>query len=344
MLDEKLDKKMFRPDVKKMETRMSCAAIEACKAKKLYGALRALWRSSNVNGADARITHLKSFVAPSPKRDEVEGEGETERPDESHPAVVPLAPLRDASESDDVGSGGESDDEDVSTREEPCEIEPSQPSPNDSSESGDHRDSPTLELGSPDSDREQLEPCALVADGDGVYSPKSSFSVESSDSEPKDSQVPGAGWMGKAMMASRFLEKEEKAKQEREEEITKFLGYVRQGLNFSSLGNDDDVNGCWGDYSAYCYGALKQYGQSVIPKLSDMDFFRKWLHNFKSGCAQDWFDVKSKYLFNTCLFCICFKFISFRTASHKLIFSLLRRSIALKLMMMMMLAMRINLR
>lgn len=127
MLDEKLDKKMFRPDVKKMETRMSCAAIEACKAKKLYGALRALWRSSNVNGADARITHLKSFVAPSPKRDEVEGEGETERPDESHPAVVPLAPLRDASESDDVGSGGESDDEDVSTREEPCEIEPSQP-------------------------------------------------------------------------------------------------------------------------------------------------------------------------------------------------------------------------
>ena len=308
MLDAKLEKKMFRPDVKKRESRMSCASIEACKAKKLYGALRSLWRSSNVNGADDRITHLKSFVAPSPNRGEVDTVADEREP--GH-AIVPLG--------DD-----ESDSEDEPSRPEPSQPEPSPTSPNDSNESGDHLDSPTLELGA-ESDRDNLEPAALVAGGDGVVvSPKSPLSVDSSDSSPQDSQVPGAGWMGKAMVASRFLEREEKAKQEKENEFAQFLAYVRQGLDFSSLGNDDDVNGCWDDYSDYCYGVLKHYGEPIIPKLSDIDFFRKWLHNFKSGCAQDWFEVKSKYLFIMDRFAIiCFKFISFRTASHNLIFTLL---------------------
>ena len=66
LLDKLLGKKILKGDAKLKQSKMTLAAMEACKAKRLLGALRALWRSSATNGQDGNITHLKSFLRTSP--------------------------------------------------------------------------------------------------------------------------------------------------------------------------------------------------------------------------------------------------------------------------------------
>ena len=72
-----MKKKVFKPDYKKKESRMSLASNEAVVMKRLISALRALWRSTQNKGLDSRITDLKSYLCPSPP---AERQGSTAAP------------------------------------------------------------------------------------------------------------------------------------------------------------------------------------------------------------------------------------------------------------------------
>lgn len=288
---------MFRPDPKKRETRMSCAAIEACKAKKLYGALRALWRSASCKGADDRITHLKSLVAPSPTR--------PLRPTDVVNEQSEMVPADDNDDENEMGDHSSSDEGD----EVPVPPLPAPPVLGDIDSDSDHLNSPTLELGTPSPegvdgegvdgasspegvDELGLEECEV----EGSQKLDDPLPVHSSPSPPpspasselRDSQVPGAGWMGRAMIAARSLEREEKEKAKMEEEVKRYLDCIWEALNLPSYSRheDDDVEGCWEGYKAYCKMALKTYGHSVLEKLCNIDFFAKWLDNF-TGLDKD---------------------------------------------------------
>ena len=63
-----LNKKLFKPDLKKDENRQDMAGREGVKAKKMLGALRYLWRSSQDGAHDSRVRDLKSFLRPSPRK------------------------------------------------------------------------------------------------------------------------------------------------------------------------------------------------------------------------------------------------------------------------------------
>ena len=67
-LDYQLHRKVFHPSVQRNETRAQLAANEGVKAKRCMQSLRTLWRSSKSRGHDDRVTHLKSFLMPSPQR------------------------------------------------------------------------------------------------------------------------------------------------------------------------------------------------------------------------------------------------------------------------------------
>ena len=91
MVDKLLKFKLLKPVKQEGQTRMSLAAVEALKSKRLMGALRALWRSSKDQGFNSRVTELKSYLRPSPvpqrgaPRDESSSDGsDGEHADEGH--------------------------------------------------------------------------------------------------------------------------------------------------------------------------------------------------------------------------------------------------------------------
>eukprot|EP00435_Cladocopium_sp_Y103_P005259 s130_g1.t1 len=103
--DQQLQKKVFRPTKDPEMTRMSLAACEGVKAKRLIGSLRALWRSSKMKGHNQRVTHLKSFLRESPERQRPAPVVQ-DAPDP--PAAVSDHEVSDEGPADDDGSSGES--------------------------------------------------------------------------------------------------------------------------------------------------------------------------------------------------------------------------------------------
>ncbi len=71
-LDLLLGKKLFKPPRQEKGnppvTRSDMAASEGVKGKRLYGALRFLWRSSPFGGHDPRIVDLKQYIQASPRK------------------------------------------------------------------------------------------------------------------------------------------------------------------------------------------------------------------------------------------------------------------------------------
>lgn len=277
MLDERLGRKVFRPKAAKAAreakaeeaggeeakkavqnlAREDLAAIESVKAKKLLGALRTLWRSSAANGQDDKITHLKSFIMPSPARKQHDdNEPEESAHDESPSPVLPDedSPRSEASvESDDEVSGGE--------------MVPRSPAATES----DHVDSPTL----------ALSPNCQPPSPQGS-SHQEIVAVDDNSENERDSQVPGAGWMGRAMMNARTLEWEERIYEERRNHINKFVGYAVEGLELhAGIPNApmsiEEVQPHLEKYKEYCFKAFDDYGDDVLQKLGDLEFFEKWL-------------------------------------------------------------------
>ncbi|CAJ1359761.1 unnamed protein product, partial [Effrenium voratum] len=77
-MDEKCDFKLVPPTAK--ESRLDVAASQGCKLKRLFQALRALWRSS-ATGNHPRVTELKSYLvasatSPQKPKEPAEQEGE----------------------------------------------------------------------------------------------------------------------------------------------------------------------------------------------------------------------------------------------------------------------------
>lgn len=279
MLDARLGKKVFKPKAAKAAreamadetgdqvakaavqnlSREDLAAIESVKAKKLLGALRTLWRSSTNKGQDDKITHLKSFIMPSPARKQLD---DSEPEDESPPPPV----LRDedsprSTASVESADEGEYDDEGLDGV--PV---PRSPSGTES----DHVNSPTLDL----------SPSCQPPSPNG--SSREVVAVDDDSENEKDSQVPGAGWMGRAMMNSRHLEWEERIMEERRNHINKFVQYAVEGLEMHACIPNapmsfEEVKPHLENYKAYCYKAFDDYGDDILQKLGDLDFFEKWM-------------------------------------------------------------------
>ena len=264
------------------------AAVEACKAKRLLGALRALWRSSAGRGQDDNITHLKSFLVSSPLQ---------------HRSIpAPPAPPTD----DD--SAGESDDDDGSHdsgddgHEDGGAVVHAENGSHDSGSDDDHGEDGSHHHGddglvgcsqnSSDSTVATLDASTLALGSPSPPSPpvlKDESDSESEMSEDlRDSQIPGAGWMGQAMMASRHLEKEEKEKAKLEDRLKKLVSSVKAGLRWQ-VSNSEYLDGSQlEDYAEWCYEAFKEYGENVFGKLCDIDFFKRWAWEQKRGAVQDW--------------------------------------------------------
>ena len=117
--DRQMQANVFKPDRSKLkESKMSLASNEAVIMKKLVGALRSLWRSSQEKGCDEKVTELKGYVLPSPLRraQQPEGEAEISEHEEGGAVALPDAELGEGEEEDlESGAGSpELDGEPVS--------------------------------------------------------------------------------------------------------------------------------------------------------------------------------------------------------------------------------------
>ena len=281
LLDKRMGKTLFRPSKELNETRMGLAAVEAVKAKRLLGALRSLWRSSPGHGQDTRITHLKSYLVQSPNR----RAGRPALPD----AGAAAAPAEQGDESevenedDQNGQNGgdESGGDEPGDGESEVEMVGPSPTSDNGSEDGDGSSSelraPTL----------RLDDCRDPSPPNQMVEACSSGSESSDDSSPKDSQVPGAGWMGKSMMNARYLEREEKEQADLEQRLAHLLGVIQESLE-RQLGNDHTLDGTlWYQYEKWCYEAMKDHGEHAFDKLSQLEFFQRWVREQKAAPAED---------------------------------------------------------
>ena len=292
MLDRKLDKKALKPDLKRNETKMSLAAAEAVKAKRLLGALRSLWRSSAIKGQDGHITHLKSFLVSSPQQ---------RRNVDPSPLAPP--PVDDENCSDDEGSADDRDHDGV--------------------DGGDRSTASYSDSDDPNSDDDTAAPCAPLAPADpagteevecsqatsidssgacsvgtldastlhlGTPTPPPIVKDSDSDSENfRDSQVPGAGWMGQAMIASRYLEKEEKERMETHQHLTSLVSSIREVLGYMLFPAESADGAQMEDYAAWCYKAFEKHGVCIYDKLADVEFFKRWALQQKEAVEEDWY-------------------------------------------------------
>eukprot|EP00435_Cladocopium_sp_Y103_P040674 s2702_g11.t1 len=132
-----LEKKLFKGNGQ--QTVAELAAQEGVLLKKLIGALRALWRSSNQGGHDTRVADLKTYIQPSPTRspqepvqapapesggedsesegDDSDGEDPKSEDGENVELAVPTSQESSESRDDDDREGDKGDGEDLSDSE-----------------------------------------------------------------------------------------------------------------------------------------------------------------------------------------------------------------------------------
>ena len=278
--DKLVGKHMFFPEPGK--TRMDLAAVGACKTKKLLGSLRNLWRSSCGKGVDQRVTHLKSFLVVSPTRS---------RPQQAEGEEQP-APVEDRREPEDVESGNDgssSEDDSVSEGDVGHDaVEGDNDDVNDGG-AGANEGAPSINGAEPDSSQSSLNAPTLRL-GDCAES-ESEVEVSSEEEEEQfpDSQVPGAGWMGQAIMAhNKVYREQEKEDQRRRDRAKVIIEDIRFGLKCSmDLDDEDSDLTCWDEYKSFCFEALMEHGEDVWHKLADKNFFHKWLREQKAQPAKD---------------------------------------------------------
>ena len=281
---------MFRPSLKLKENRVTLASLEGVKAKRLLGALRTLWRSSKKYGQDDKITHLKSFLLPSPQReprhagdDDADDDaaleavhdgddggavagGDDGEGGEPSPGSVSLSPssndvgddtsIKGSSADDDLDGDMDEADGNVKGMGEPSSPNSSQDVPAEvgSSQDSSELNAPTLQLGEP-SDAETSE-------------------SETKSEDMRDSQVPGAGWLGRAMIHFRAEERMEQMMEKEEREIQRVLGFVRRDL-IEQI-DKETVDKGWEEYESLCRMAIRKQGSEAHGILAEPEFFFKW--------------------------------------------------------------------
>ena len=286
-LDAQLGKKVFVPT--KEMSRMSLSAVEGVKAKKLMGSLRALWRSSKDKGLTEKITHLKSFLQPSPARNRGE-QVDQESSGEDEPQDDPVVAEEVENEGNQESSG---DDDDAS------------------SGTSSVLKAPTLRLGelsqsdhegNAEDEHEDGEPASKTqsdSESDGSSSPAPSWSPEQpvfhDGYEAGDSQVPGSGWMGRAMMNHRAAfgkddgndkkgdaknvgVKEVNRKDEkmsRDAYINNYVRLVQEELK-KQLGPSAEDGEMWKLYADCCRISFYENGGGLFDQLASADCYKEW--------------------------------------------------------------------
>ena len=256
---------MLKPDRTKQESKMGLAGVEGLKLKKLIGALRALWRSSRNAGSDDRITDLKRCLQPSPSPDRQPNPQQlVAHAEEGEHAIA------DFSEEDEEAIHDASGDESPThPGENRAIVELAQAAGSAESHDGseseagtqDSINAPTLALG---------EESGEEIDGE---------EMEEDEMDNRDSQVPGAGWLGQAYNIYNAIDREEKAAQEekdRELALESTLMDIRVELE-GQIGTTIAGTEAWEEYKFWCRGALQSYGHHVFGKLAEFDNFSSWL-------------------------------------------------------------------
>ena len=288
--DALMNRKVFKPTA--TESRLCLAGCEGVKTKRLVGALRALWRSNKTKGYDARVTSLKSYLVPSPRRG-----AQAELEDSDH-GDAHVSDHVDEDENVESGSEGENG----------AEGENAESGAESGADSG-------AEWGA---EGENVEEKDAGGDGDvdgnsssddsllnapTLYGPPSHDEEEPSQSEETpitqsdaasevvedayqagDSQVPGAGWMGRAMM--HFRKKEDKEEEKKEMKMWSLLSSIKSDLSKQFT---EPIDGeLWGTYSTFCRNAIEKDGEENYLKFASAKFFQSWVHNLKAEAHDVW--------------------------------------------------------
>lgn len=245
--------------------RMLLAAQEGMVMKKLVGALRALWRSSG-RGCDDRIHEMKSYLLPSPSAPDSDDVGHDD------------ANVRADPESDDSSSDGGNENGGAivaySPSPEPVEDVKSDDEVEESQQSVDTLDAPTLALGEPDAT--QPDPTPPDSDSDDV------LEELTPSSQHRDSQV-SSGWLGRAYMYENAKARDEAEKRRVDDGIARTVRSIKSDLE-TALKQDLDGE-LWSSYEKWSSKALKDYGDHVYGHLACPDAYLHWVRDQK---AEDW--------------------------------------------------------
>lgn len=286
---------MFRPT--KSKTRTTLAANEGVKAKRLIGALRALWRSSPTKGHDDKVTELKSYLQASPKRGEHRPAG-----DEPEEELLPEAAAADDGSVNDGEDGAPRDGQ-----EEHGDSESSQRDSQGSRESGEteseEENDGSEEGGVEEADAEAADtPSTLRAPTmrlDDAREAEESSSESAGDESPVpedvenkepfhndafeagDSQVPGSGWMGRAMMNFSGRELAADVLETRDLHYEKLLELIKDSIAYQ-LGEDIVDGALWENYENWCFDSFMENGDVIFEDVVKGEFFRAWGRKFKS--------------------------------------------------------------
>lgn len=281
---------MFRPTKSKARTCL------AAKAKRLIGALRALRRSSPTKGHDEKVTELKSYLQASPKRGEHQPAG-----DEPEEEFLPQAA---ADGSGDDGEDGapplaeEDGDAEHSQRDSQGSME-SGGSGSEEEESGEHEEgrneeafaqasqetpstlrAPTIRL----DDAREAEESSSESPGDESPVPedvKNEDPFHNDAFEAGDSQVPGSGWMGRAMANFDRREFAADVLETRDLHYEKLLELIKDSIAYQ-LGEDIVEGALWENYENWCFDAFTENGDAIFEEVVKGEFFRSWGRKFKS--------------------------------------------------------------
>jgi hypothetical protein len=298
--DRQMQANVFKPDRSKLkESKMSLASNEAVIMKKLVGALRSLWRSSQEKGCDEKVTELKGYVLPSPLRraQQPEGEAEISEHEEGGAVALPDAELGEGEEEDlESGAGNpELDGEPVSENDGESESgdEAQASSSQDTPEEGSLEHAPADQAAAGDADEEmESDDSVINAPTLVLGSPSTVSTSDSEDPEFQCSQV-SSGWMGRAIMAGNAIDREEKEKEGRlkrkqfEQDRLEFLvDDVRAQLEYQ-LNENLEGTCLWEGYKKFCMDAFTnrpfELHQFVWEHLVKLDTYQDWIHDAKSS-------------------------------------------------------------
>ena len=86
------------------------------------------------------------------------------------------------------------------------------------------------------------------------------------------------------------LERVEKAEMEQEDHLNRLVASIKEQIEFQ-LESEESLDGTvWNAYEAWSFNALKSYGEEVLEKLSQAEFFLRFVREQKASPHEDWWD------------------------------------------------------
>lgn len=263
-------------------------------------------------GHDEKVTELKSYLLASPKR----GGPDAPEPEES---LLPEAVASDGSEDDaavDGAQDGEAECSQPSAADAGSEDGASDGAPRTQEDEDDERSQQnsqgSIEGGDSGSEEEgageghgqasQETPSTLRAPtimlDDARGSEESSSESAGNESpapehvknegpfhtdafEAGDSQVPGSGWMGRAIANFNRREVGQDVLDARDVHYEKLLELIEESVSYQ-LGDDVTEGALWEVYLKWVFDAFMENGDAIFQEVVKGEFYRLWARKFKS--------------------------------------------------------------